>query len=101
MRIGRTPKKLESICFPQCRETKADTLKATEVDRRRGPVTREKVSSRRINLKGNTHVQESNVGQVPVYLVLSQLAKTLGLSYYCLYFLVNKLRDKGKIVSAR
>jgi hypothetical protein len=27
MRIGRTPKKLDSICCPQCRETKADTLK--------------------------------------------------------------------------
>jgi hypothetical protein len=30
MRIGKTPKKLVSICCPQCRETKADTLKATE-----------------------------------------------------------------------
>jgi hypothetical protein len=27
MRIGGTPKKLDSICCPQCRETKADTLK--------------------------------------------------------------------------
>jgi hypothetical protein len=27
MRIGKTPKKLASICCPQCRETKADTLK--------------------------------------------------------------------------
>jgi hypothetical protein len=27
MRIGKTPKKLDSICCPQCRETKADTLK--------------------------------------------------------------------------
>jgi hypothetical protein len=26
-RIGKTPKKLASICCPQCRETKADTLK--------------------------------------------------------------------------
>jgi hypothetical protein len=25
--IGKTPKKLDSICCPQCRETKADTLK--------------------------------------------------------------------------
>jgi hypothetical protein len=31
---------------------------------------------------------------------LSQLAKTLGPSYYCLYSLFNKIRDKGKIVSA-
>jgi hypothetical protein len=30
---------------------------------------------------------------------LSQLAKTLGPSYYCLYALFNKIRDKGKIVS--
>jgi hypothetical protein len=27
MRIGKTPKKLDSICCPQCRETNADTLK--------------------------------------------------------------------------
>jgi hypothetical protein len=27
MRIGKTPKKLYSICCPQCRETNADTLK--------------------------------------------------------------------------
>jgi hypothetical protein len=27
MRIGKTPTKLNSICCPQCRETKADTLK--------------------------------------------------------------------------
>jgi hypothetical protein len=27
MRIGKTPKKLDNICCPQCRETKADTVK--------------------------------------------------------------------------
>jgi hypothetical protein len=27
MRIGKSPKKLDSICCPQRRETKADTLK--------------------------------------------------------------------------
>jgi hypothetical protein len=27
MRIGKTPKKLDSICYPQQRETKADTIK--------------------------------------------------------------------------
>jgi hypothetical protein len=27
MRIGKTPKKLDSICCPQLRESKADTLK--------------------------------------------------------------------------
>jgi hypothetical protein len=31
---------------------------------------------------------------------LSQLAKILGPSYYYLYSLFNKIRDKGKIVSA-
>jgi hypothetical protein len=46
MRIGKTPNKLVSICCPQCRETKADTLKATEANRRRGPGTREKIRSR-------------------------------------------------------
>jgi hypothetical protein len=66
MRIGNTPKKLDRICCPQGRETKADTLIATETNRRRGPGTREKVRSRRINLEGNTHAQEINVSQLPV-----------------------------------
>jgi hypothetical protein len=44
----------------------ADTLKATEANRRRGAGTREKVRSRRINLEGNTHAQEINVSQCPV-----------------------------------
>jgi hypothetical protein len=44
-----------SICF-----------KVTEDNRRRGPGTRDKVSSRRINLEGNTHAQESNVSKLPV-----------------------------------
>jgi hypothetical protein len=65
MRIGKTPKKLDSICCLQRRETKA-YFKATESNRRRGPGTREKVSLRRINLEGNTHVQESNASQLPV-----------------------------------
>jgi hypothetical protein len=97
-RIGKTPKKLASICCPQCRETKADTLKAIEANGRRGPGIREKVRSKRINLEGNTHAPDINVSQLPVYLFLSQLAKTLGPSYYCLYSLFNKIRDKGKIV---
>jgi hypothetical protein len=66
VRIGKTPKKLDSISCPQCRETKADTLKATEANRKRGPGTREKVRSRRINLEGNTHTQEVNVSQLPL-----------------------------------
>jgi hypothetical protein len=37
VRIGKTPKKLASICCPYRRETKADTLKATEANRKRGP----------------------------------------------------------------
>jgi hypothetical protein len=71
-----------------------------EANRRRGPGTKEKVSLRRINLESDTHVQESNASQHPVSLSLSQLAKTLGPSYHCLYFLFNKIRDKGKIISA-
>jgi hypothetical protein len=59
-----------------------------------------KVSSKRINLEGNTHAQKINVSQLPMQLSLSQLAKTLGPSYYCLYSLFNKITDKGKIVSA-
>jgi hypothetical protein len=66
VRIGKTPKKLASICCPQRRETKADTLKATEANRKRGAGTREKVRSKRINLEGNTHAQEINVSQLPV-----------------------------------
>jgi hypothetical protein len=45
---------------------KADTIKATEANRKRGPGTREKVRSKRINLEGNTHAQEINVSQCPV-----------------------------------
>jgi hypothetical protein len=66
MRTGKTPKKLASICCTHRRETKADTLKATEANRKRGPGTREKVSSRRINVEGNTHAQEINASQLPV-----------------------------------
>jgi hypothetical protein len=66
MRTDKTPKKLDKICCPQRKETKADTLKATEANRRRGPGTREKVRSRTINLEGNTHAQEINVSQLPV-----------------------------------
>jgi hypothetical protein len=76
-------------------------VKATESNRRRGPGTREKVRSKRINLEGNTHAQEINESQLPVQLSLSQLAKTLVPSYYCLHSLFNKIRDKGKTVSAR
>jgi hypothetical protein len=39
---------------------------ATEANRRRGPGTREKISSRNINLEGNTHAQEINASQLPV-----------------------------------
>jgi hypothetical protein len=36
----------------------------------------------------------------PCIAILISLAKTLVPSYYCLYSLFNKIRDKGKIVSA-
>jgi hypothetical protein len=55
VRIRKTPKKLASICCPQRRETKADTLKATEANRRRGPGTRGKVSSKRIKKVTHMH----------------------------------------------
>jgi hypothetical protein len=38
----------------------------TEANRKRGPGTREKVRSKRINIEGNTHAQEINVSQCPV-----------------------------------
>jgi hypothetical protein len=38
----------------------------TEANRRKGPGTREKVSSRRINLECNTYVHGSNVRNLPV-----------------------------------
>jgi hypothetical protein len=37
-----------SIGCPQRRETKADTLKATEANRRRGPGTREKLDKKEL-----------------------------------------------------
>jgi hypothetical protein len=40
------------------------------------------------------------VRNLPVYLSLSQPAKTLCPSYYCLYSVFNKIRDKGKTLSA-
>jgi hypothetical protein len=46
--------------------SKVDTLNASEINRKRGPGTREKVRSKRINLEGNTHAQEINVSQCPV-----------------------------------
>jgi hypothetical protein len=86
--------------LPSTQRNQSTYFKATEANRRRGPGTREKVRSRRINLEGNTHAQEINASQLPVYLSLSQSAKTLVPSYYCLYSLFNKIRDKGNIVSA-
>jgi hypothetical protein len=54
VRIGKTPKKLASICCPQRRETKADTLKAIEANRKRGPGT-----------KNKTKQKQTNYGQIP------------------------------------
>jgi hypothetical protein len=66
VRIGKTPKKVASICCPQHRETKVDTLKAIEANRKRGPGTREKDKSKTIHLEGNTHAQEIKVSQLLV-----------------------------------
>jgi hypothetical protein len=44
---------------------------------RRGLGTREKINLRRINLEYNTYIHESNARNLPVYLSLPQLAKTL------------------------
>jgi hypothetical protein len=72
----------------------------TEVNRRRGSGTTEKVSSGRNNLECNTFVHGSNARNLSVQLSLSQLAKMLYLPCYCLYSLFNKIRDKGRTVSA-
>jgi hypothetical protein len=65
----------------------------------KGTLSGIKKSIKMINIEGNTHAQEINVSQLPVYLSLSQPAKTLVPSYYRLYSLYNKIRNKGKIVS--
>jgi hypothetical protein len=66
MRIGKTTKKLDSSYCPQCRETKSDTLKWLKPTGEGNQELERKVSSRRINLEGNTHAQESNAIQLPV-----------------------------------
>jgi hypothetical protein len=45
-------------------------------------------------------VQGSNAWNLSVYISLSQLAKTLCLSYYCLCLLFNKIGEKGRTGSA-
>jgi hypothetical protein len=45
---------------------KTGGLKRSAVNRKRGPGTREKGRSKRINLEGNTQAQEINVSQLPV-----------------------------------
>jgi hypothetical protein len=50
----------------------------TEANRRRGLGTREKASSRRINLESNTYVHGSKTRNLPVQLSFPQLAKTPG-----------------------
>jgi hypothetical protein len=66
-------------------------FKVTEANRRRGPGTREKVSSRRINLECNTFVHGSNARNLPVYLSLSQLPKTL--CFIIVYTLSSRKRE--------
>jgi hypothetical protein len=51
-------------CTPLKSKTLADTLKATEANKKREPGTKEKVRSKRINLEGNTQAQEINVSQL-------------------------------------
>jgi hypothetical protein len=46
----------------------------------------------------NTFVHGSNARNLPVYLSLCQLAKTLCLSYYCLCLLFNKIGEKAEQV---
>jgi hypothetical protein len=48
VRIGKTPKKLASICCPQRRETKADTLKVPEANRKRGPELEKRVDQKEL-----------------------------------------------------
>jgi hypothetical protein len=50
----------------------------------------------------NTQKSSESQASIKVYLWCLKmfLYKTLGPSYYCLYSLFNKIRDKGKIVSA-
>jgi hypothetical protein len=64
VRIGKTPKKLDNI-FSLKAEKISRYFKATE-GKEKGPGSGEKVSSRRINLEGNTHIQEIKASQLPV-----------------------------------
>jgi hypothetical protein len=67
VRIGKKSPKKTKIAFDVLNANELmQKLKATKANRRRGLGTKEKVSSRRINLEGNTHVQESNMSQLPV-----------------------------------
>jgi hypothetical protein len=48
----------------------------------------------------STFVHESNARSLSVYLSLSQLAKMLCLSYYCLFILFNGTGEKQRTGSA-
>jgi hypothetical protein len=63
IRISKTPKKLDSICCPQCWETNVDTLKW---QRPIGEGDQELEKRLAQEEEGNTHVQEINVSQLPV-----------------------------------
>jgi hypothetical protein len=68
MRIGKTPKKLDSFCCPQCRETKADTL----------------IKKQRIAEPGILHFLDTLLGGVKVRRTLKELIFLfLLLSIYC------------------
>jgi hypothetical protein len=66
MRIGKTFKTIDSVCCPQHRETKADTLKQLRPIGEGDQELEIKVSLRRIKLEGSTPVQEINACQLPV-----------------------------------
>jgi hypothetical protein len=53
-------------CAPRYSKGRGRRIRSLRPNRRRGPGTREKVRSKRINLEGNTHAQEINVSQLPV-----------------------------------
>jgi hypothetical protein len=71
------------------------TLKATVANRKRGPGTREKVRSKRINLEGNTHRKLMWVNSLYSYPYLNQ-QKPLFLPIIAYTFSSTKLEIRAK-----
>jgi hypothetical protein len=88
--------KHQSVWCPHCKGANTKTLKRQrsiwEGD--------QELVKRSVQLGCNTFLHGSNGRYLSEWLSLSQLAKMLCLSYYCLYFLSNKIRDKGRTDSA-